>query len=75
MYMHYIYIYIYIYREREKHIDICYMCFSPRATHEARCFSQGYYLTGKVNGHKMDSKGTLCSGILRWGLQHGLGST
>ena len=38
-------------------------CCSARATHEARCFSKGYYLTRKVNGHMIDSKGTLPLGV------------
>ena len=45
----YIYIYIhifvsFIYRER----DVFFVCY-PRATHEARCFTQGsYYVCGKL---------------------------
>ena len=34
-----------------------------RATHDARCFSMGFYLTGKVNGQMRVSKSTLPLGV------------
>ena len=37
--------------------------FSARATHDARCFSIGFYLTGKVNGQMRVSEGTLPLGV------------
>ena len=63
----YIHTYIYIYRERDLYSinkeeeDGC--CFPARATHDARCFSVGFYLAGNVNGQMKVSESTLTLGV------------